>query len=1180
MKLIVDGNSVLNAALLGGTDEEFGQTFISETGAKIKVNGFQYGVDKFFESIGADLEKFDLAPRDVTLVFDGKNAKARRQAMHPDYKKGRDKDPRVSEQLNLARDLCDKTMLELGGRVVTQVGFEADDVIGYLCRTLPGKKVVSTSDGDLTVLVDENTDVWRLGELSQNPYGPFPFKHITLYKALVGDTSDKIPGAKGFGDVAWCDLVRTFGLDGLDMMADLIVNGKLATLSEDVGSLKCLQKIIDSKDNVTMSWNLAKLHIDEINTMRRPLEIKPGMAVQWKSTDYQVPALRRFYGTKTLVTADNFAAIYQRLAANGFRDSPFVSLDIETSTSEESDEWVESVKALSEKGKAQLDVLGSELTGMSLTFGANTQHTIYMCVDHKDTANITVDQCREMCELIPHESLFTIIQNRSFEFSVLYRTWGEMWKDNGWSGFVPNAIDSMLAGSHVDENLRKGLKERSLHHLGYTQATYEETTTKSGRAAVIDADTGEVLQTATLSGGQITKEFKKEVMPAVYGPDYTTDEVGEEGVVEVVHPGELVTPAVVEVWESRQYKMNELTGPEVFDYGCDDTICTAALQTHYQFVMELENTWNAYLEVEQLPEYLTSLAFVQGIPVNMGKLAEMSARDDKTHADCWAKFRAFLLTKGWEGTVCPEFEGTLEPSDVKLAVGILLGGEFKSAKRKLNGLAADIRTQYPDNDDAILVASIVEAGDVASLNSLVKDNFTGEPQINFDSPKQMQSLLYRTLGMTPRIVNKMTDKQRNGDVVMATAFKKRRQAKKAGRPAEYTPEELDALISKSSTDDDAVNFSLAIDVLSDESREILSALQTIKQIETRRKLYYRPYRGFPHWRDGRLHPSLRQSEAVTRRYSAAAPNVQQQPSRGEGLELRECIVAHHSDAVVVSLDFNGQELRLGAEVSGDAALTSCYVGANKRDVHSLTAVAAAVKVYGKDLTYEQFQLNRKSSDPVVKAEAEGLRGDAKTTNFSAQYGAFAESVAIKMKCSEETAQAFLDAREDAFPGLGIWDKKVKADANECGFALTMMGARRHLRDALLSDNQWDRAAAERQVANFWIQGSAGEMTKLAMARVWLSGICSGKYDAVFYFPVHDELVFSVHKDQAADFIAEAHACMVAQYSTMKIPLESSIAIGRTFACEVEVGMTPDKDLINKVVRELFERLTQKEEATA
>ena len=456
----------------------------------------------------------------------------------------------------------------------------------------------------------------------------------------------------------------------------------------------------------------------------------------------------------------------------------------------------------------------------------------------------------------------------------------------------------------------------------------------------------------------------------------------------------------------------------------------------------------------------------------------------------------------------------------------------------------------------------------------------------------MQHLFYEVLGMTPRIVNKMTDNQRTGDPVMASAFKKRAAAKRAGKDLfdnpsidvvgdmsegrskplslGLTPEELKALISKSSTDDSAVVTALALDNLGDTEKAVLKAYSTVREIMTRRNLFYKTYRAIPHWRDGRIHPALNQSEAVTRRYSASSPNIQQMSARGEGAKLREVLVAHHRDAVVVSLDFSGQELRLGADLSGDEAMTSCYVGDNLRDMHSLTAVSAALLVLGEAITYEQFQKDRKSDDPVVRDRADLLRGQAKTVNFAAQYGGSAVTVAQGLMSSEEVAQSFLDAREAAFPGIVAWDAKVRADAKECGYSLTMMGARRHLREALGSDNKWDVLKAERQVGNFWIQSSAAEMSKLAMARVWSQVTLKRKYDAVFYFPVHDELVFSVHKDQAAGFLAEVHACMVAQYATMTIPLESSIAIGKTFGCEIEIGNVPDRALIEKAISSLFQ----------
>jgi DNA polymerase I-like protein with 3'-5' exonuclease and polymerase domains/5'-3' exonuclease len=1180
-RLIVDGNSVLNAALLGGKDEEFGRKVLDANGKEVHVNGHLYGVDKFFDKISEALIEFDCAPRDIILVWDGQNAKNKRTSIFTGYKAGRDKLQEVSDELNLAREMCTRQMLGLGAHVASQKGYEADDVIAFFCETLNDERnVVITSDGDLTVLVNPNTSVWRLGKLDENPYGPFPHKYITLYKALVGDTSDKIPGAKWFGDAAWCELVRVFGLEGLDMMVELIKTNKLHTLAEDVGELKALQKIIDSSDQVRMSWALASLYPDDINAAHKvPMELKAGMVTQWDGHPEPVYQLKRFYGTKTLVTAANYRAIYERLAARRFSDSPFVSLDIETSQTDESDEWVENLKRETESSRERLDVLGHELSGMSLTFGHNTQHTIYMSVDHKDTDNITVDQCREMVELIPQEK-HVVIQNRSFEFSVLWRTWGDKWADNGWYGFIPNAIDTTVGASYCDENLSKGLKQRSLHHLGYEQTSYAQTTTKSGPVG-------------SLSGGQVTRTYPKEHIPAVWTQkevEVVDDDTGE--ITTQVVNDQLISKAEFVTWEDRQYRMNELTAAEVFDYGCDDTICTSALHTHYKLVMSMEGTWQVYLDVETLPQYLTSLAYVQGIPISRPRLAEMERSDQRAYDKAWELLRSFLMAKGWEGTYCPEFEGDIEPSDVKMCVEILTGEELTSKRRKLKALAADIRAQFPDDAKAEVLALVVETNNVGELNKLIKSNYTGEPKINFGSPKQMQHLFYNVIGIPPRIVNKLTDIQRK-DAVMVEAFKKMRAAKKAGvnlfssgpktievlgeqsegrgipLRLDLTPDELKALISKASTDDTAVDTAIALDNLDDSTKAVLRAYRTIKEVQTRQNLFYKTYRAIPHWRDQRIHSNLNQAEAATRRYSSSSPNIQQLPSKGEGAKFREVLLAHHDNAVVVSLDFSGQELRLGAELSGDVAMTSCYVGDNKRDMHSLTAVAAAVQMWGEPVAYDTFQVMRKSPDGAIAGKAKKLRDDAKTVNFAAQYGAMAEKIAETMMCEVDVAQAFLDARSEAFPGVQVWTDKVIALAHEKGFAETMMGARRHLREALGSDNQWDRMSAERQVGNFWIQGSAAEMSKLAMCRVWNSGIVTGKYDAVFYCPIHDELVFSVHRNHAVAFIVEAHACMVAQYSTMTIPLESSIAIGRTFACEIEVGTVPDRALIEKAVLECF-----------
>lgn len=1163
-RLLVDLNSLLNAALLGGKDPD-GEIVVQD-GKPISINSARYGVDRFFERLSGILEQFDAAPRNVIGVWDGERAKAVRQALLPGYKAPSKAAP-VYEQLNLARPIINQMLHDLGAHTVACETCEADDTIAYLVERLRTRRnIVVTGDGDLSVLTDENTSVLKLDNsgrgkgdrLDENPFGPFPTKHITVYKALVGDTSDKIPGAKGFGDAAFVKLVATFGLDGLEMMEQLIATGKLDTLAEDVGELGELRKIIDSAEQVTLSWRCAKLMPERVNTLRHPLQWRAGFVKLWNELAEadRVEALKKHYGTVTLVHAGNYSRMKEALG-RALASTPFATLDIETSVPEEGLDWLERTKSRGSKG-VSVDVLGSTLTGMGLTFGANTQHTIYVTVDHReedDVRNIESAQARALVEMIP-QSTHTVIQNRNFEFTVLRNEWGKAWADNGWHGFIPNAIDTKVEASYVDENFPLGLKERSLLHLGYTQDSYEQTTTLRGKVGTLPA------------GGQRKRTFKECVAPA--RTEWTVNAGGETEEFET-------EPAVFEEWEERQYQMNELTAAHVFSYGADDTRTTSALHSWYRIVMEMEHTWDVCLQIEQKPEYLTSLAYMQGAPIDLGALARMEAEDRKELAQAEKTLDEFLIEKGWDGTVLPQFK-ELNPASVKQAVSIVLGTlgedesgepiEFTSRKRKLEALAEDILKAYPDNADAELLASAVSQGNVGIVNEAMERHFTGKPHINFRSPKQMQRLMYSTLGMQPRVFNKLTDGQRANEEFRKAFYAKRDyDSGKLGRePTDY---EREVWMSKASTDDDAVEFALYRDSLSDRVKDVLRSFLKIKEMQTRISLFYNTYAVIPHWKDGLVHSSMNQCQAATRRYSASEPNLQQLPSRGEGVKFRTLLVAP-KDYVYVSLDWQGQELVLMAERSGDENMRSCYVGENKRDIHSLLAVRAAPFIWGSKIVYDEFITMRKSEDHDVAVRAKSLRDDAKTTNFATQFGAQALKVSIQLKTDEETAQRFIDAKDETFPGINRWKAETEQRAEETGLAHTLMGVPRHLGASVLSPNAWVRSKAARQASNFEIQGSGAEMAKQALTKMWDSGLFTGGARAQFVAPVHDEVVFMVHRDDAVRVIRQCHGFMVERYANMEIPIKSSLAIGLDFSAPVEIGTDFTDEQVAEEIEKLFE----------
>ena len=103
-RVLIDGNAILNSTLLRGVDHDAGVVKVNEQGKKITVNSAGYGVFGFFDRLYEILNEFNLAPRQVVCVWDGRNAKVMRQGWLPTYKAGREKDPDVFVQVNAARE--------------------------------------------------------------------------------------------------------------------------------------------------------------------------------------------------------------------------------------------------------------------------------------------------------------------------------------------------------------------------------------------------------------------------------------------------------------------------------------------------------------------------------------------------------------------------------------------------------------------------------------------------------------------------------------------------------------------------------------------------------------------------------------------------------------------------------------------------------------------------------------------------------------------------------------------------------------------------------------------------------------------------------------------------------------------------------------------------------------------
>ncbi|MDI1360630.1 DNA polymerase [Methylotenera sp.] len=1053
--LIWDVSSLMWTGLLAGKDTENGYNVPhpDKEGVKVYVNGGDFGYENAMNSIQAVLKQYNAVPSDVLLVFEGENAKMLRTNIYADYKGGRDKIEEQYTEFNKACELMRSVLLDLGATAVKQDGMEADDVINYLSLTLPGKKLVISNDGDMTKLQTETCDTLIGGNFNTNKYGIFPPKYVTVYKALVGDSSDNIKGAYKFGEKKFEDLYVAFDDDGLELMEGLILNKELEKLEEDLAACKHLQLIMDDKEAVYVSYDLARFYPEKVNTMRRPLQWQVGMVKP--NSEWVDDRFTRWYAQIKGVTADNYDTSVKH-ALQHFKVSPIVSLDIETSTSEESDDWMDAKQKKSgvEEERSGVDVFGSDLTGVGITYGDNMQYSLYFSVNHKDTNNCTSEQVRQLVAQIP-KNIKTVVHNASFELSVLYQEWADAQKDNGWEGFLPNIEDTTIMASYVDENDSRGLKKLSAKVLGYTQTTYAEVT--QGR------------------------------------------------------------------------KMSELTLDEVLSYGTDDTICTAAIYNHFKMIMGMEETYHIYQQVEISPAYLTALAFVQGTPISMERMLEMEAADNVRYEKAWILIRDLLIAKGWEGTVYQPYEESA--AAIKEAYLLVTGTKLESQVRTPSKLFALIREAGQDT-----LADILEAN--KGVDAYLKPYFKGEPELNMGSPKQLATFLYEFLGLPIRLRNAATD------------------AMKAKGIREGNPQ----------TDDLAIQFALKYDIDMGVN-EYLEAIQSMKTVNTRRGLYYKPYKFFQHWKDGNVHAQANQCQTNTRRYSFSSPNLQQLPKKDEGKQFREIIIPHKKNAVIVSMDFSGQELRVIANQSRDQGMLDCFIGDNKKDMHSMTAAGIATKS-GWEVSYEDFQASRKSPDKAVAAKAKDFRDIGKKVNFTTEYGAQAKKLSETLLVTEKEAQQYIDAKLAAFPRAEKWKKEVIAAAKICGLSFTLMGARRHLGPAFLSSDRFESSKAERQAVNFEIQGSSAEMTKLAMGRFWDTRLFQ-RYDARFIAPIHDENVASVVVDEHTyDFICEMHAAMIAPYGGMTVPIVSEISLGPNFGIQIELGEVPDRELIENALRSL------------
>lgn len=273
--------------------------------------------------------------------------------------------------------------------------------------------------------------------------------------------------------------------------------------------------------------------------------------------------------------------------------------------------------------------------------------------------------------------------------------------------------------------------------------------------------------------------------------------------------------------------------------------------------------------------------------------------------------------------------------------------------------------------------------------------------------------------------------------------------------------------------------------------------------------------------DGRVHSEFIQTETRTGRISSIEPNLQNIPIRTPlGSQMRGFFLAREG-CLLADADYSQIELRILAHVSGDESMRQAFLSG--ADIHRSTA-AKIYHIPPEEVTPD-------------------LRSGAKAINFGIMYGKGAFSLSKDLNVSVKEADAFLKEYLATFPRIDAYMNETIQQGREEGYVSTLFGRRRYLPE-LTSKNFQVRSSGERMARNTPIQGTAADIIKLAMVRVW-ERLRRENLEARLILQVHDELIVEAPEaevEQVARILQEEMQGAV----EFSVPLTVDVHTGKTW----------------------------------
>jgi DNA polymerase I-like protein with 3'-5' exonuclease and polymerase domains len=596
--------------------------------------------------------------------------------------------------------------------------------------------------------------------------------------------------------------------------------------------------------------------------------------------------------------------------------------------------------------------------------------------------------------------------------------------------------------------------------------------------------------------------------------------------------------------------MGQLTGPEVAAYGADDAYWAVK---HYRWMFDEMLRWNphalkAFFETENPMVYVYADSWREGIRLDLEQVFE---RRDIERADMAQLLRDF---KGRLRAALP-FEA--EPPAKLIEKEAWYAKGWQKKRKQFVDWA-----NSPDDPDDFRQLSQVSNPIGNAWITEKGQRVPASGKLNIVYYHGMRTLMYDLLRLPLQYSegSVASDKEARGRV---------RELLEAKLPKTQTPMDVDSpeILKLKNT------------------MAIMADLQQMADIEQRMKLYLTPYTQLMDPETSRVYPSL-SSQLATRRLATSFPNPMQLAKSGNSAYIRSFYLGDDDDHVVVSADWSAIELVLIGEQSGDEGFRKVYGQIPYGDMHSGAAVDALKVKTLLGLTEEEFREFKFGRNPEnrVLRDFSGrdlspsdyhkfARGTAvgKGVNFSYWYSGALSTVANNLSLSDEEHWELVENYRNRFPVAEAWRVGVQDQAAVHGFIVLPDG---HRRTKYEVTRQWAetmrgkftalsadpalmayadtairrlQGRGRNQVVNAMIQGTCATLAKRSILALRKLLAAKGLKTPRLMMPVHDELVYSCHRDEVMEFIPLLRQAMTTHPDVVStLPLHCTVAIGRTF----------------------------------